>query len=175
MLYYAVTNANKIGYAIGISGGIDSAVVAALCRKTGYKVLGVYMPCYSNEEDEIHAKLLCTSLNLNLIIINLDSSFDNICKHNRFTDMAKSNLKARLRMATLYAVAQSNDLLVTGTSNKTEYEIGYFTKWGDSASDIFPIIDLYKTEIRMLAKELNIPKEIIDKAPSAGLWERPNR
>ena len=67
-LYYAVTNANKIGYAIGISGGIDSAVVAALCRKTGYKVLGVYMPCYSNEEDEIHAKLLCTSLNLNLII-----------------------------------------------------------------------------------------------------------
>ena len=85
--------------------------------------------------------------------------------------MVNANLKARLRMSTLYAVAQTENFLVCGTSNRSEYETGYFTKYGDSASDLWPLADLFKTEVRAAAKVLDVPERIIDKAPTAGLWE----
>lgn len=178
-----VTDAHKDGVVVGLSGGIDSSVVAALGSRVfnesnGKRVLGLYLPCYSNRQDGEDAYLLAKTFSIPIKTVRLEDSYDFICRnlreidgYSKTADMARANLKARLRMSTLYAVAQLENLLVCGTSNKTEYEIGYFTKWGDSASDLWPIADLYKTEVRSIADYLKIPEEIIKKAPSAGLWE----
>ena len=172
-----VSKARARGIIVGLSGGIDSAVVAALGRRAFGRenILALIMPCHSDAQDAEDALLTAKSLDIDYKIINLDNTFDALAheflnNNLEISKLASANLKARLRMSSLYAAAQTLNLLVCGTSNKSEYETGYFTKYGDSASDLWPIADLLKTEVRALARYLNIPDKIIVKAPSAGLW-----
>lgn len=172
-----VSDAGARGIIVGLSGGIDSAVVAALGLKAFGRenLLTLIMPCHSDPNDQADAILVADSLNINYKIIELDKAFDALTQeflnnNIEVSKMSQANLKARLRMASLYAAAQSLNLLVCGTSNRSEYETGYFTKYGDSASDLLPLADLLKTEVRAMARYLNIPDKIIVKAPSAGLW-----
>ncbi|MBR6901496.1 MAG: NAD(+) synthase [Synergistaceae bacterium] len=170
-----IENAHAAGIVLGLSGGIDSSVLAALGREAlgRDKVLGIIMPCHSIDEDEEDARLLIKALDINFMRVDLSGVFDLELDAigSEFNSLVKSNLKARLRMVTLYAVAQSKNFLVCGTSNKSEYETGYFTKFGDSGVDLMPLANFLKREIREMAKILNVPEKIINKAPSAGLYE----
>ncbi len=161
------------GVVVGLSGGIDSSVVAVLSKKAlGDKVLGVIMPCHSNPEDMEHAHMLARKFGIKTQTVDLGPACDTLMKAlPQGNGIARANLKPRLRMLTLYYFANTLGYLVAGTDNRTESFTGYFTKYGDGGVDILPISHLLKTEVRMLAKELGIPKEIIDKPPSAGLWE----
>ena len=172
-----VSEAGARGIIVGLSGGIDSAVVAALGRRAFGResLLTLIMPCHSDESDANDAILIANSLDINYKIIELDKTFDALANefslnNTALSKLAQANLKARLRMSSLYAAAQTLNLLVCGTSNRSEYETGYFTKYGDSASDLLPLADLLKTQVRAIARYLNIPEKIIIKAPSAGLW-----
>lgn len=170
-----VEEAECKGLAFGLSGGIDSAVVAALAKKAfPNDSLGVIMPCHSQSKDEEHAMLVAEALDLEVKKVDLTNTFDTLLDSIGDDDlhhMAVSNVKPRLRMTTLYYYAQKNKYLVVGTGNKSEFTLGYFTKHGDSGVDIFPICDFVKSEVRELAKYLDIPEIIITKPPSAGLWE----
>ncbi|MDL2311069.1 NAD(+) synthase, partial [Peptostreptococcaceae bacterium OttesenSCG-928-C18] len=158
----------------GLSGGIDSAVVAALAKEAfGKDALGIIMPINSLSSDMEDAKLVAESLKLQNITVDLTeeyNSFISKMQENK-NKLAYANIKPRLRMIVLYYYAQNNNYLVSGTTNLSEYTIGYSTKYGDSAVDISPLIDLTKTEVLELARYLNIPSKIIEKKPSAGLWE----
>ncbi|MCX7661722.1 MAG: NAD+ synthase [Candidatus Omnitrophica bacterium] len=161
------------GLVIGVSGGIDSAVVASLaCEALGKeKVLGLILPCESQIEDIKDAKLICKRLGIRNKTVDLTPIFKALIKILPKADkLALGNLKSRLRMLVLYYFANKLNYLVCGTSNKSERMIGYFTKYGDGASDILPIADLLKTQVRKLAYQLNIPEKIINKVPTAGLW-----
>ena len=173
-----VKNAHASGIILGLSGGIDSSVLAALGRESLGRegVFGVIMPCHSINEDESDARLLAQKIDIDFMRVDLSETFDLLCKtinqaHQEFNSLVKSNIKARLRMVTLYSLAQSKNLLVCGTSNKSEYETGYFTKFGDSGSDLMPLANFLKRDIREMAKILGVPEKIITKAPSAGLYE----
>ena len=170
-----VNNAGASGVVLGLSGGIDSSVLAALAREALGKpgVLGVIMPCHSIDDDESDARLLAEKLDVEFVRVDLTKAFDimNESIGEEFNSLVKSNMKARLRMVTLYALAQSRNMLVCGTSNKSEYETGYFTKYGDSGVDLMPLANFLKREIREMARVLNVPERIIEKAPSAGLYE----
>jgi len=170
-----VKEAGAKGVVFGLSGGIDSAVVAALAKRAfGDDMLGIIMPCNSLQEDEEHARLLAKELQIPITKVDLSKTYNTFIEASEFETehiLAKSNVKPRLRMTTLYYFGQANNYLVCGTSNKSEYEIGYFTKYGDSGSDLLPIVDLIKEEVRDLAIYLGVPKVIVEKAPSAGLWE----
>ncbi|NLM07257.1 MAG: NAD(+) synthase [Tissierellia bacterium] len=165
--------ANAKGFVFGLSGGIDSAIIAGLSKKVFPDTsLGIIMPIDSIREDEEDALLVAKALNLETKKIDLTNVF-NLYKETVDADfgLALSNVKPRLRTMTLYYFAQNNNYLVLGSSNLSEFNVGYFTKFGDSACDLMPLASFYKSEIYELARELNIPKKIIDKAPSAGLWE----
>jgi NAD+ synthase len=162
------------GVVFGISGGIDSAVIAALCKKVYPDTsLGVIMPCNSNPEDESDARLVAGELELELEKVDLTETYETLIRSigGDFAKQAASNIKPRLRMTTLYYYAQKKNYLVVGSSNKSELTVGYFTKHGDSGVDILPIADLVKRDVFELAKHLGINQKIIDKSPSAGLWE----
>lgn len=157
---------------IGLSGGIDSSVTAALLVKSIGKenVLGAYLPC-GNQNDLTDVKALCKLLKIKFLVIDISPAFITINKVlNNHDKLVKANIASRLRMVHLYALANQNKGFVCGTTNKAEYQLGYFTKFGDGACDFEPLLNLYKSEIYQLAKELNIPKSIMDKVPSAGLW-----
>lgn len=170
-----ISSANAKGIVLGLSGGIDSSVLAALGREALGRdsVLGVIMPCHSIPDDEADARLLAQALDVNFERVDLSGVFDALCAGvtGALSSLTKSNMKARLRMVTLYAFAQSRNLLVCGTSNRSEYETGYFTKYGDSGVDLMPLAGFLKRDIRAMAKLLNVPERIITKAPSAGLYE----
>lgn len=165
------------GIVVGLSGGIDSALTANLCAKSigKEKVLGIIMPCHSMEKDIKDAKLVANHLGIRYELINLDATFDTFIEALKTSfepeKMANANLKPRLRMCTSYYVANKLHYLVAGTGNKSEDDIGYFTKYGDGGVDFLPIQHLYKGEVRKMARFLGIPKEIIERKPSAGLWE----
>jgi NAD+ synthase len=164
--------ARASGFVVGLSGGIDSAVTAALCeRAASYAVLAVWMPCQSLSEDEQFARTVANALQLELMTVDLSPAYDALTQElpqgNR---LARANLKPRLRMATLYYLAQSRNYLVAGTGNRAELMVGYFTKYGDGGVDLEPLGELYKHEVRGLARALGIPQPIIDRAPSPGLW-----
>ena len=172
----AVWNARAAGFVVGISGGIDSAVACALAAKAvgPERVLGVSMPVSSNSpQDAADAKALCDALGVRLITVPLGDVQEAFLakEHIMGTPLLAGNIASRLRMITLYNIAAANGYLVCGTSNKTEYLIGYSTKWGDGAADVQPLLHLYKKDVYALAEELGIPQEIIDKAPSAGFFE----
>lgn len=162
------------GVVIGISGGIDSATTAFLAVKAlgKDKVLGIIMPYYQNKHTE-DAIYVCKALGIDYKIINIKNIVDEFERAITLNidQLTKGNFMVRSRMVILYGFANALNYLVLGTSNKTEYLVGYFTKWGDGASDIAPLLSLYKTEVRKLAKFLGVPEKIILKTPTAGLWE----
>ena len=170
-----VENAGGNGVVIGLSGGVDSAVTAVLCRN----VLGkkntkcVFLPDETTPKTDLkHHELivkkfdlLCEKRDITSLIRQITDTC--IVKPNKY---ALANIKARTRMILLFEYANMSNSLVCGTSNKSELLIGYFTKYGDGGVDIQPIADLYKTQIYQLAQYLKIPKELISKPPTAGLW-----
>ncbi len=167
-----VKDAKAKGIVMGISGGVDSSVIAALSKKAvGKNLLCIIMPCHSIKQDVQDTRLLAKKLKLKTKFIDLAKVFDTFMKILPGSDSkAKGNVKARLRMITLYYFANKMNYLVAGTGNKSELYAGYFTKYGDAGVDILPIADIYKTQVRELAKELDVPDKIITKPPSAGLW-----
>jgi len=167
------------GVVIGMSGGIDSAVVAVLCKRAfPESTLGVMMPCYSNPEDKAHALLAARKFQIATVEVTLDAVYETII--SRLPEykgkpeqerLAQANLKPRLRMVTLYYIANQLGYMVAGSGNRSELTVGYFTKYGDGGVDILPLGNLVKSQVRELARCLGIPRGIIDKPPSAGLWE----
>ena len=169
-------NSGAEGFVVGISGGIDSACTVVLSKKAaGENMLGVIMPCYSNPQDTEDAKAVAEKFGIKTAEVNLTPVLDVFAKS--LSDDPKSrqlwiaNMKPRLRMVALYYFANKYNYLVSGTDNKTEGLSGYFTKYGDGGVDLNCIGDLYKTQVRELARHLGIPQQIITKPPSAGLWE----
>lgn len=173
-----VTTAKAKGIVLGLSGGLDSAVVAALSiRIFSQNTLAIIIPCHSLEADISDALDFINKFNISYKIIDLSKVYDplihllNDKKKERSFKLAEANIKPRLRMITLYYFANKLNYLVVGTGNKSELSIGYFTKYGDGGADILPLGNLLKSQVRELAEYLGIPKKIIDKPPSAGLWE----
>ncbi|OON98347.1 MAG: NAD(+) synthase [Epulopiscium sp. Nele67-Bin004] len=162
---------------VGASGGKDSSVVLALCVKAlgAERVIAVTMPCSSNPTDAEHAKLVSDAFGVELITVDLKDTFDTlkntIGSATTLSDLGIANIKPRLRMTTLYAIAQANNALVVGTDNLSEMVMGYFTKWGDGGYDINPLSDLTVSEVLAFGKVLGVPAPILEKPPSAGLWE----
>ncbi len=167
-----VRSAGAEGAVLGLSGGLDSSVAAVLCKRAlGEGVLGLIVPCHSGPEDLEHALLLSRKFRIRTETIDLTEAYDTILKSlPRGGRIPLANIKPRLRMLTLYYFANLMKYLVVGTGNKSELKVGYFTRYGDGGVDLLPIGDLYKTQIIKLAWKLGIPKEIIEKSPSAGLW-----
>ena len=186
-----VSAAGARGIAVGLSGGIDSAVVAGLAAQaTRGSVIGVIMPCHSDPVDQAHATLTAERFGVPAVVVDLAPAYDLLVRDYRGAldalpgtfhvapasevdpkaRMPLANVKPRLRMATLYFVANSLNYLVAGTGNRSELTIGYFTKYGDGGVDMLPIGRLLKSEVRAVARELDVPQAIIDKPPTAGLW-----
>jgi len=177
---YASTAKCK-GFVIGISGGIDSAVTSTLAARTNIPLLCVEMPIYQKKNEINRGKdhinwLKKKYSNVNSIEVNLTPILESYIKqlpnNNNNHELALANTRARFRMTNLYYLAQSSNSLVLGTGNKVEdFGVGFFTKYGDGGVDISPIADLLKSEVYHLAKELNINNNIIQAAPTDGLWE----
>lgn len=167
-----VHDAGGAGVALGLSGGVDSAVVGGLAKMAlGDNVLGLIMPCHSDPIDEEFARLVASKFLIRVERVDLAPTFDSLLGVLPPGDrMAVANLKPRLRMMTLYYHASRLGYLVAGTGNKSELSIGYFTKYGDGGVDILPIGDLLKTQVRELARELGVPEAVIERPPTAGLW-----
>ncbi|MDQ0161209.1 NAD(+) synthase [Aeribacillus alveayuensis] len=179
-----VKEAGLNGAIVGISGGIDSAVVAHLIKRAfPENSLGLIMPCKSNPKDQEDALKVVESCGIDYITIDLTETHhalfsqieSKIKEKNQWNEkaarMGDANTRARLRMTTLYAVANNFGYMVVGTDNAAEWHTGYFTKYGDGGVDLVPLIHFTKGEVRKLAKVLGVPNEIIHKAPTAGLWE----
>jgi NAD+ synthase len=164
---------------VGVSGGIDSAVVSTISAMTGMKVKALSMPIrqlkFQDDLSRAHLKWLKNKFpNVDEVIINLDEVFNSFEKTlGQFNnELAFANSRARLRMATLYQVAGANNGIVVGTGNKIEdFGVGFFTKYGDGGVDISPIADCLKSQVWEMGKELKILEDIINAAPTDGLWE----
>jgi NAD+ synthase len=181
ILSYTVTN--KITtLVVGVSGGIDSAVVSTLCAETGLPTLVIGMPLNSTEcNTELSNKqidfLKSKYNNVNGYTIDLSKTFQEFKSNTLFekefnSELGFANTKSRLRMITLYQIASSRNGIVVGTGNKVEdFGVGFYTKYGDGGVDISPIADLYKTEVRNLGRHLGVIEEIINAEPTDGLWE----
>lgn len=186
-----VAIAGARGLAVGLSGGVDSAVVARLCQMAmPDNVVGVIMPCDSDPGDEADAWLVAEHFGIPSIRIDLSLSCNRLLgvltaglaqlpagqtvgaeSPDLKAGLPAANVKPRLRMASLYFVANSVNYLVAGTGNRSELTIGYFTKHGDGGVDMLPIGGLLKSEVYTLAKALGVPERVIEKPPSAGLWQ----
>lgn len=168
-----VKKAGRKGIVFGLSGGLDSAVIAHLASMAvGDNVLGLILPCESSAEEIELAIKAAEKAGIKTKEVSLDKAFGELAGACEGANaLAKANLKPRLRMAVLYYFANTLNYLVVGTGNKSELSIGYFTKYGDGAADILPLGNLLKAEVRELAKMLGVPGEIIKRAPSAGLWK----
>jgi NAD+ synthase len=187
-----VTAAGAKGLVLGLSGGVDSAVVVRLCQLAmPDHVLALIMPCHSDPRDESDARLVADRFGVPTVTIDLGAAYDRLAKdlQSALDDLPAAmtpapaiepvdirarvplaNVKPRLRMTALYFFANSLNYLVAGTGNRSELTIGYFTKYGDGGVDVLPIGSLLKAEVRALAEYLDVPRAVIDKAPSAGLW-----
>src|SRR5215204_2100174 len=177
---------------LGLSGGIDSAVVCALCTMAAgpTRVIAAIMPIHSRPDDVRDAELVATAFEVLPRVIDLVPAHDALIaampddgasgledadvdpdRQSVRRQLALANVKPRLRMTSLYYLANRYNGIVVGTGNKTELSIGYFTKYGDGGVDLLPLGDVDKTTVRGLARELGVPPSVITKAPSAGLWE----
>lgn len=166
--------AHAKGFIFGLSGGIDSAVVAGLAKRVfPENSLGLIMPCDSIDDDKNDALKIAKSLDLEVKVVDLTNTYNELLKASFTSEnkLARSNIKPRLRMTTLYYYGQDLGYLVVGPSNGSEWYVGYSTKYGDSGADIYPIANILKTDIFKLAKALDLPDFIIEKKPSAGLWK----
>jgi NAD+ synthase len=187
-----MTDAGASRLVVGLSGGIDSAVVCALCTMAAgsSRVIAAILPIHSEATDLRDAESVARTFEVTTQTIDLGPVYDafltampndrapglqdanidpDVAEQRR--QLALANIKPRLRMATLYYLANRFDGLVVGTGNKTELSVGYFTKYGDGGVDLLPLGELLKTDVRGLARELGVPAAVIDKAPSAGLWQ----
>lgn len=169
---------NAKGIILGNSGGKDSALVLILCKLACQNTIGVIMPCSSRRnygEDYDDAMALAKQFDIETRVVDLTETkkviVEAIGKATDISALADTNINPRLRMTTLYTIAQSENLLVAGTGNRSEIYMGYFTKWGDGGYDFNPIGDLTATEVIEYLKYFNAPQNIISKAPSAGLYE----
>jgi NAD+ synthase len=182
------------GFVVGLSGGLDSAVVARLAQLASPgAVVGLLLPCQSDPNDEHDALVVAKKFSLPTTRVDLSKAYDVLAADGQaaidalrpqlragsvappITDdprarIPTANIKPRLRMTTLYFVANTMQYLVAGTGNRSELAIGYFTKYGDGGVDLLPLGHLVKSEVRALARELQIPSAIIERTPSAGLW-----
>jgi len=166
------------GIVLGLSGGLDSSTTAALSALAigGDKVLGLLLPEQEtyNTQDIKHAKLVAEKFGFKTEMIDITPAlkvfYNTIPVFEKADKICKGNIKARTRMIYIYYYANRLNLLVCGSSDKSETMMGYFTKWGDVAADISPIMDLFKTQVRKLAQHIGIPKEIIKKPASPALW-----
>ncbi len=166
------------GFVIGLSGGLDSALVASLAVKAAPGAcLGLIMPCDSNPLDAEHAILVAETYGLNTRVVDLAGPHRSLLLELRRGSeaqpqrLAAANLKPRLRMASLYYCANEQNLMVLGTGNRSEWYVGYSTKYGDGGVDLQPIIGLTKSQVRKFSRHMGVPEEIILKAPTAGLWQ----
>jgi len=166
------------GIVFGNSGGKDSALVGILCKAACDNTLGVIMPCASSQNygrDADDGRALAEQYGIESRTVDLtavrEAEIAALEKSTALNDSAVINLAPRLRMLSLYAIAAAENRLVAGTGNRSEIYMGYFTKWGDGASDFNPIADLTATEVFAFLEYLGAPRSIIDKAPSAGLFE----
>jgi NAD+ synthase len=167
------------GAVFGLSGGVDSAVVAALALGAfPHQCLALIMPCHSDPQDAEDALLVAHHYGLATAHVDLAPVFDALidqlgltCSDLPENGLACANIKPRLRMTALYAFANQRDYRVLGTGNASELAVGYFTKYGDGGVDLLPLGSVTKTRVRQLAHALGVPQRIIDKPPSAGLWE----
>ena len=168
------------GLVFGLSGGVDSSVVAVLAKRACREEhLGVIMPIHSNPSDKGDALLLVEQFHLNHQCVDLSGVFDTFLEalgEGSGTAEGKrllpiNNIKPRLRMTTVYYYAARRSYLVAGTGNRSELTVGYFTKYGDGGVDLLPLGHLVKHEVRELAEHLGVPRSIIEKPPSAGMWE----
>ena len=168
-------------FVVGVSGGIDSAVVSTLCAETEQPTYILTMPLHSKNDNtklsDLHARALSKKYsNVRVVNIDLSETYETLLFHVDMdfveNQLANANTKSRLRMVTLYQVAGSVGGIVVGTGNKVEdYGIGFYTKYGDGGVDIAPIADLYKTEVWELGKHLGVDERIIDAQPTDGLWD----
>jgi NAD+ synthase len=185
-----LSSAGARGFIVGLSGGLDSAVVARLAQLAApAAIIGALLPCYSDPDDETHALIVAKHFAIPTTRVDLAATYDTFVaslqnavasvprdlREPAITDPARmrlplANIKPRLRMTTLYALANRLGLLVAGTGNRSEIAIGYFTKYGDGAADLLPLGQLLKREVVALARDLNVPPAIIDRTPGAGLW-----
>ena len=164
------------GYVLGLSGGVDSSLVAAIARKAvGKDKLHCYaIDIDSNKADVEDAKKVAEELDLNLEVINLSDTYHSYLEKldgEDFIRLTKSNLKVRMRMVALFAYAQEHSSLVLGTDNMDERYVGYFTKYGDGAADLLPIVYLTKREVRKAAELYGLSSVLANRVPSAGLFE----
>lgn len=173
-----VQAAGAKGCVFGLSGGLDSSVVGALCKQAFPKTsLGLLLPCFSQEEDLKHARKVAEAFSIKTKLIDLGPAFNQLyiqlegkAYDEKDMNLAIANLKPRLRMISLYYQANKFNYLVVGTGNRSEAVMGYCTKYGDAGVDLLPLARLLKSQVRELARELNVLDEIIKKQPSAGLW-----
>jgi NAD+ synthase len=185
-----LVSAGSRGFLVGLSGGVDSAVVLRLAQLAAPNaVLALVLPCHSDPQDEDDAAVVASHFSAPTVRIDLSSAYDRVIdavqpavaslqeamRHAPSPDPLRArvplaNIKPRLRMTAMYFVANSLSYLVAGTGNRSELAIGYFTKSGDGAADVLPLGGLLKSEVRALAGELGVPASIAAKPASAGLW-----
>ncbi|NLV92279.1 MAG: NAD(+) synthase [Firmicutes bacterium] len=168
--------ANAKGFVVGLSGGVDSAVAAALAKLACPDgMLAIIMPCYSDPQDAKDAMLTAEALQIPVKTVDLGPVYDALFAQANLDPeavplLARANVKPRLRMVTAYLHAALSNYLVVGAENKDELHVGYFTKYGDAGVDLLPLANLVKSEVWELARYLQVPEEVVNKVPTAGLW-----
>ncbi len=174
-IVHSVRESGRRGVILGLSGGIDSALVAQLCAHAlgPERVLALALPDGKGGKDLRDARRFAKSLGIEFQVVNIGPIASAMEKRLRASDadaVTRGNLRARIRMMVLYYGANREGRVVMGTGNKSEILTGYATKFGDAGADFLPICDLYKTQVREMAAHLGLPIEIVEKTPTAGLW-----
>ncbi len=172
---HSVEETGRKGVVLGLSGGVDSALVAKLCADAlgPERVLALALPDGKGGKDLRDARKWANALGVEFGIANIGpiaSAIERRVKASEADPVPRGNLRARVRMILLYYTANTEDRVVIGTGNKSELLVGYLTKFGDGAADFLPIGDLYKTQVREMARALGLPRAIVEKTPTAGLW-----